>query len=91
MAVKNLEVLKGTQYHVEVTRAVDGDYDVEVYKPANTDDPYIELELVAVRYLPNKASEQELSRLVAEIISSDQPSLVGTYTDTEESNGNRDE
>ena len=83
-----LEAIEGTQYRVEVTRAVDGAYEVEVFKPAHNNDPYIELELIASRYLDSSSSEYDLNRLVAEIISTDRPSLVGTYTDTEENNGN---
>ena len=83
-----LEAIEGTQYRVEVTRAVHGAYEVEVFKPAHNNDPYIELELIASRYLDSISSEYDLNRLVAEIISTDRPSLVGTYTDTEENNGN---
>ena len=83
-----LEAIEGTQYRVEVTRTVDGAYEVEVFKPAHNNDPYIELELIASRYLDSSSSEYDLNRLVAEIISTDRPSLVGTYTDTEENNGN---
>ena len=88
MAVKTLDAVKNTHYQVEVTMAVDGDYEVEVFKPAHDNDPYVELELIASRYLDSSSSEYDLNRLVAEIISTDRPSLVGTYTDTEESNGN---
>ena len=88
MAVKTLDAVKNTHYKVEVTRAVDGDYQVEVFKPAHDNDPYVELELIASRYLDSSSSEYDLNRLVAEIISTDRPSLVGTYTDAEESNGN---
>ena len=88
MAVKTLDAVKNTHYRVEVTRSVDGDYEVEVFKPAHDNDPYVELELIASRYLDSSSSEYDLNRLVAEIISTDRPSLVGTYTDTEESNGN---
>lgn len=88
MAVKTLDAVKNTHYQVEVTRAVDGDYEVEVFKPAHDNDPYAELELIASRFLDSGSSEHELNRLVAEIISTDRPSLVGTYTDTEENNGN---
>lgn len=88
MAVKTLDAVKNTHYQVEVTRAVDGDYQVEVFKPAHVNDPYVELELIASRFLDSGSSEYDLNRLVAEIISTDRPSLVGTYTDAEESNGN---
>lgn len=88
MAVKTLDAVKNTHYQVEVTRAVDGDYEVEVFKPAHDNDPYVELELIASRYLDSSSSEYDLNRLVGEIISTDRPSLVGTYADTEESNGN---
>lgn len=88
MAVKKLDAVKNTHYQVEVTRAVDGDYVVEVFKPAHDDDPYAELELIASRYLGSSASEGDLNRLVTAIISTDRPSLVGTYTGTEENNGN---
>ncbi len=88
MAVKTLDAVKNTHYQVEVTRGVDGDYEVEVFKPAHNNDPYVELELIASRYLDSSSSEYDLNRLVAEIISTDRPSLVGTYTDAEESNGN---
>ena len=88
MAVKTLDAVKNTHYRVEVTRAVDGDYEVEVFKPAHDNDPYVELELIASRYLSSRSSEDDLNRLVAEIISTDRPSLVGTYIDAEESNGN---
>ena len=88
MAVKKLDAVKNTHYQVEVTRAVDGDYEVEVFKPAHDDDPYVGLVLIASRYLDSSSSEGDLNRLVTEIISSDRPSLVGTYTGTEENNGN---
>lgn len=75
----NLEVLNGTVYTVNVTSDVVGQYEVEVYKPAHTDDIYAENELVAHRYLDGNASKNQLENLIATIIANDKPSLVGFY------------
>jgi hypothetical protein len=88
MKTKELEALTGTDYEVVVSRDLIGDYDVEVRKPADTGDPYVEYETVALRHLDGDSSEYELNRLVRGIIESDRPSLVGVYAYTEESNGN---
>lgn len=89
MSIKTLEAIKGTHYEVRVTRDSTGDYEVEVTKPAASDDPYEEYELVALNYLDGVSSEHELNRLVQRIIDNDHPSLVGEYKDIkEETNGN---
>ena len=89
---KVLEALEGTQYKVEVARGNLGGYDVEVFKPSN--DPRVELELVAARYLEGTANVSDLNRTVREVIDNDRPSLVGVYvgnTEEEANNGNGNE
>lgn len=87
MEVRELEAIKGTKYEVVVTRDSGGDYAVEVRKPGHSNDPFVTMETVALRYLEGNSSEQELNRLVREIIETDHPSLVGTYADSKETNG----
>lgn len=87
--IKNLEVLNGTDYEVIVERDGDGDYYVEVSKPAHTDDPYAEYEVVATRFLPGDSTENTLENMVATIIANDHPTLVGKYASKEVvTNGN---
>lgn len=87
--IKNLEVLNGTDYEVTVDRDEEGDYYVEVRKPAHTDDPYIEYEVVATRFLSGDSTENTLENTVATIIANDRPSLVGKYASKEVvTNGN---
>lgn len=74
-----LSVLDGTAYSVNVSRDADGEYDVQVFKPAHVDDSYAETELIGQRYLPGNASKNQLENLVATIIAEDKPSLVGFY------------
>lgn len=88
MSIKTLDALTDTDYEVVVSRDSIGDYEVEVRKPADTNDPYVEYETVALRYLEGNSSEYELNRLVREIIETDHPSLVGVYAHTKETNGN---
>lgn len=75
-----LKVLDGTAYQVHVTRCHDGDYEVEVTKPAHESDPYAEHEVIGHRYMENGTTKQGLENLVERIIAEDKPSLVGTYT-----------
>lgn len=89
MGIKELEALIETDYEVVVSRDSIGDYDVEVRKPADTDDPYVEYETVALRHLEGISSELELNRLVQQIIDNDHPSLVGVYAHTKETNGDQ--
>lgn len=87
--IKNLEVLNGTDYEVIVERDEEGDYYVEVRKPAHTGDPYVEYEVVATRFLPGNTTENTLEKTVATIIANDHPSLVGKYASKEVvTNGN---
>lgn len=87
--IKNLEVLNGTDYEVIVERDEDGNYIVEVRKPAHTDDLYVEYEVVAIRYLSGNSTENTLENTVATIIANDHPSLVGKYASKEVvTNGN---
>lgn len=89
MSIKTLEAIKDTHYEVRVTRDSTGDYEVEVTKPAVSNDPYVEYELVSVNYLEGNSSEHELNKLVRRIIDTDHPSLVGSYKDyKEETHGN---
>lgn len=83
MSIKTLEAIKNTDYEVVVTRDELGDYEVEVRKPAYSNDPFVSMETLAIRYLKNNSSERDLNRLVREVIDTDQPSLVGKYTDEE--------
>lgn len=80
METKTLEAIKNTDYEVVVTRDELGDYEVEVRKPAYSNDPFVTMETLAIRHLENSSSERELNRLVREIIDTDHPSLVGKYT-----------
>lgn len=79
MTHKNLEVLNNTEYEVEVTRDHAGDYEVSLFKPANTDDPYVSLELVDQFFLDKAADYRQLNSRVARAIEADKPSLVGKY------------
>lgn len=89
MSIKTLEAIKGTHYEVRVTRDNTGEYEVEVTKPAVSDDPYVEYELVSLNYLEGNSSEYELNKLVQRIIDADHHSLVGDYKDIkEETHGN---
>lgn len=88
MNINTLEAITGTDYEVVVSRDSIGDYEVEVRKPADTNDPYVEYETVALRFLEGNSSEYELNRLVREIIELDRPSLVGVYAHSEDTNGN---
>lgn len=81
---KTLEAIQGTGYEVNVTRDEGGNYNVEVKKPANDDDPYADTEVVAIKHLDWYATETDLNRLVERIINEDIPSLVGEYTSNEE-------
>lgn len=87
MVSRTLEAIKNTDYEVVVTRDNGGDYEVEVRRPAHSNDPHVEMETVALRYLEGNSSEHELNRLVREIIEADHPSLVGKYTDSKETDG----
>ncbi len=80
-----LDVLKGTHYAVNVERN-GGDYSVEVTKPADSNDPYVEYEVIGQQYLSNEGTKRQLENLVRRIIETDTPSLVGTYVG--ETNGN---
>lgn len=83
METRTLEAIKNTDYEVVVTRDDVGDYEVEVRKPAYSNDPFVAVETVAIKYLKNNSSERELNRLVREVIDTDHPSLVGKYADEE--------
>lgn len=87
MEARTLEAIRNTDYEVVVTRDSGGDYAVEVRKPAHSNDPFVTMETVALRYLEGTSSEHELNRLVREIIETDHPSLVGTYADSKETDG----
>ena len=83
--IKFLPVLEGTQYEVVVLRDDCGNYEVEVRKPANTGDTFVEHEVVGLRYLDHDATQRDLERLVEEVIRADRPSLTGKYTGEKES------
>lgn len=83
METRTLEAIKNTDYEVVVTRDDLGGYEVEVRKPAYSNDPFVTAETVALRYLENNSSERDLNRLVREVIDTDHPSLVGKYTGEE--------
>lgn len=78
---KTLSVLNGTDYTVKVQLDYDGDYEVQLYKPANPKDTYNkDTEIVGSRYLNILSDESDLVRVVEELITSDRQTLAGTYT-----------
>lgn len=77
--VKTLPALEGTEYEVEVIRDENADYEVHVFKPADNNDPWVELEPIGARWLGKDATREGLNSLVEEIIRQDRPSLVGNY------------
>ena len=92
---KTLDVLKGTDYRVSVTRDPDDlSYVVKVTRPPRGDEREAfhviyglvpdEQELIGHVTMRGSASERDLERVVEDIISSDAPSLVGIYTAEEE-------
>lgn len=89
MGVNTLEALKGTNYTALVVHDTEGGYTVEVRKPGSEIDPYVDYELLGVRYITEPATQRDLERAVEDILSKVSQSLAGVYVgeQVEESEG----
>lgn len=92
---KTLPALRGTEYTVEVTRDSERFYVVRAYRPLRDGERMVwsmstghqgttDKEEVGARTLSPTASHKELNRVVEDIISRDNPSIVGVYTAEQE-------
>lgn len=85
---ETLDVLKNTDYTVEVVREVVPEkghyYTVSLYKPSDSSYTVMEQELVGVRTIASNSTKRQLEAVVQTLMDTDTPSIVGTYVGEKE-------